>query len=192
MRQKTGDKHLAILQAAVQVFAEQGFADAKVARIARVAGVATGSVYNYFDSKEDLLHSIFRDMWSRMLEPLSVLGALQDLRPEERLRQMVDAVFERFSEDANLARVFVNEQSFWMHRWEGDLAVLFQRFIDLLGRTLADSGLAPGMDPTIQRYLVFGAVRQLIHQWADPACPFTREQAREQILLMLNSLTCSK
>jgi len=190
MRQKTGDKHLAILRAAVQVFAEQGFADAKVARIARVAGVATGSVYNYFDSKDDLLHSIFRDMWTRLLGALSQLAEQRELTAEERLRRMVDATFESFSTDANLARVFVNEQSFWMHRWEGELNELDRRFMDLLGRTLTESGLGPGMDPAIQRYLVFGAVRQLVHQWADPACTFGREEARQQILLLLRALTC--
>jgi TetR/AcrR family transcriptional regulator, fatty acid metabolism regulator protein len=190
MRQKSGDKHQAILRAAVQVFAEQGFADAKVARIARLAGVATGSVYNYFTSKEDLLHTIFRDMWTQMLEGLAELAEQQELSAEDRLDRMVDAVFDRFSDDANLARVFVNEQSFWMHRWEGELSALFARFIDLLGRTLADSGLAPGMDPGIQRYLVFGAVRQLIHQWADPDCRFSRAEAHEQILRLLRALTC--
>ena len=189
MRQKSGDKHSAILLAAVQVFADQGFADAKVARIARVAGVATGSVYNYFESKEDLLHSIFRDMWSRILEALTRLGEQTEVPSCQRLEMMVDAVFERFSDNTNLARVFVNEQSFWMHKWEGELATLFARFMDLLGSTLSDAGLRPQMDARIQRYLVFGAVRQLIHQWADPKCPFTREEAREQILLMLRSLT---
>lgn len=189
MRQKSGDKHTAILQAAVKVFADQGFAEAKVARIARVAGVATGSVYNYFDSKEALLHSIFQNMWSHILDALSQLAEQQDVPSTERLERMVDAVFARFSDDTNLARVFVNEQSFWMHRWEGDLADHFRTFMDLLGRTLEDAGLCKGMDGSIQRYLVFGAVRQLIHQWADPACPFTKEEARTQILHMLRCMT---
>ncbi|MDP2361579.1 MAG: TetR/AcrR family transcriptional regulator [bacterium] len=189
MRQKTGDKHGAILKAAVQVFADQGFAEAKVARIARVAGVATGSVYNYFDSKEDLLHSIFRDMWTRILEDLAELAGQTEVPSDQRLERMVDTVFDRFSDDANLARVFVNEQSFWMHRWEGELEQLYGRFMELLGRTLQDAGLRSQMDPTIQRYLVFGAVRQLIHQWVDPKCAFTREQAHAQILLLLHSLT---
>jgi TetR/AcrR family fatty acid metabolism transcriptional regulator len=189
MRQKSGDKHTAILQAAVQVFADQGFAEAKVARIARVAGVATGSVYNYFESKEDLLHCIFKDMWSRILEALTDLAAQSRIPSAERLERMVDAVFDRFSEDSNLARVFVNEQSFWMHKWEGDLSLLFSRFMDLLESTLQDAGLKPGMDARIQRYLVFGAVRQLIHQWADPKCPFSRDAAHSQILLLLRSMT---
>lgn len=189
MRSRSGDKHKAILEAAVEVFAEEGFAEAKVARIARVAGVATGSVYNYFDSKEDLLHSIFRAMWSDMLEGLSRLASTPDLRGEDRLGLMVDAVFERFSSDANLARVFVNEQSFWMHRWEGDLATLFGQFMDLLGATLSDAGLKESMDPAIMRYLVFGAVRQLIHQWADPECPFSKDEARNQIIQMLKAIT---
>jgi AcrR family transcriptional regulator len=189
MRTKSGDKHADILKAAVKVFAEDGFAEAKVATIARVAGVATGSVYNYFDSKEDLLHSIFHRMWTHLLADLSELARDTSLSGEDRFTRMVDSVFDHFSSDANLSRVFVNEQSFWMHRWEGDLATLYHEFMRLLGETLKDAGLKPGLKPEIVRYLFFGAVRQLIHLWADPACPFSREEAREQVVLMLKALS---
>src|SRR3954471_14239615 len=55
------DKRERILEAAVKIFAEKGFYNAKVSEIARVAGVADGTIYLYFKSKDDLLISIFED-----------------------------------------------------------------------------------------------------------------------------------
>ena len=52
------DKREAILRAAITVFAHNGYFNAKVADIAREAGVADGTVYLYFKSKEEILHSI--------------------------------------------------------------------------------------------------------------------------------------
>ena len=59
--QAGGDKRGRILDAAVRIFAEKGFYNAKVSEIARVAGVADGTIYLYFKSKDDLLISIFED-----------------------------------------------------------------------------------------------------------------------------------
>ena len=53
------DKREAILRAATKVFAESGYFNSKVADVARVAGVADGTVYLYFKSKEEILRSIF-------------------------------------------------------------------------------------------------------------------------------------
>ena len=58
-RNSTADKRSAILRAATRVFARNGYFNAKVADIARAADVADGTVYLYFKSKEEILHSIF-------------------------------------------------------------------------------------------------------------------------------------
>ena len=59
VRPPTGDKREAILRAAIAVFAHNGYFNSKVADIASEAGVADGTVYLYFKSKEEILHSIF-------------------------------------------------------------------------------------------------------------------------------------
>src|SRR5688500_20153568 len=59
IRPAVGDKREAILRAAISVFAHNGYFNSKVADIASEAGVADGTVYLYFKSKEDILHSIF-------------------------------------------------------------------------------------------------------------------------------------
>src|SRR6187402_3789819 len=53
------DKREAILRAAIKVFAGKGYFNSKVADIASEAGIADGTVYLYFKSKDDILHSIF-------------------------------------------------------------------------------------------------------------------------------------
>src|SRR5436309_15117473 len=82
-----GPKRDAILRAAIDVFADRGYFNAQVADVARVAGVAAGTVYLYFRSKDDLLVSIFE---RTMREALArVRDAVADTTdPRERLRRV--------------------------------------------------------------------------------------------------------
>src|SRR5439155_25451935 len=81
-----GPKRDAILRAAIDVFAERGYFNAQVADVARAAGVAAGTVYLYFRSKDDLLASIFeRAMREAFAESRAVLEGISD--PCERLRR---------------------------------------------------------------------------------------------------------
>src|ERR671934_2503792 len=79
------DKRDAILRAATEVFARHGFFQAQVADVARVAGVAAGTVYLYFRGKDDLLVSIFdRSMQDAIAEGRASAAGIDD--PVERLR----------------------------------------------------------------------------------------------------------
>src|ERR1700754_1086281 len=66
-RRRSGDKRDRILQAAVKVFARNGFHATRVSEVAKAAGVADGTIYLYFESKEELLFSLFEDRVSRLL-----------------------------------------------------------------------------------------------------------------------------
>src|SRR6478752_681363 len=79
------DKRDALLRAAIDVFASRGFFNAQVADVARAAGVAAGTVYLYFRSKDDLLVSIFeRTMRDTLAEGQAAVAAVPD--PAGRLR----------------------------------------------------------------------------------------------------------
>ena len=100
-----GDKRDRILAAATQVFARHGFFGAQVADVAREAGVAAGTVYLYFRSKDDLLISIFeKTMASAIAEGRQALAALTD--PEARLRRIARLHLARLGADRDLAVVF--------------------------------------------------------------------------------------
>src|SRR5947208_13803411 len=80
-------KREAILRAATDVFAGRGFFNAQVADVARAAGVAAGTVYLYFRSKDDLLVSIFeRTMREALADGQQAVASLRD--PAERLRRL--------------------------------------------------------------------------------------------------------
>ena len=99
------DKRDAILKAAVKVFAQNGYFKAQVADVARVAGVAAGTVYLYFRSKDDLLISIFeRTMKDAIDEGKAALAGVSD--PVERLRHIARLHLERLGRDRDLAVVF--------------------------------------------------------------------------------------
>src|SRR5205809_6248309 len=86
----TGAKRDAILRAAIDVFADRGFFSAQVADVARAAGVAAGTVYLYFKSKDDLLVSIFdRSMREGLTLGRAAVADLHD--PRERLRRLARA-----------------------------------------------------------------------------------------------------
>jgi TetR/AcrR family fatty acid metabolism transcriptional regulator len=99
------DKRVAILDAATVVFAKRGFFGSQVADVARAAGIAAGTVYLYFRSKDEILTSIFdRTMQEAIDEGRTALKDVRD--PVERLRQIARMHLARLGRDRNLAVVF--------------------------------------------------------------------------------------
>src|SRR2546421_8101525 len=87
IRPVIADKRQAILRAAIRVFARNGYFNSKVADIARAAGVADGTVYLYFKSKEEILHSIFdASMEKAIAEARQLIKNVTD--PREKLRRV--------------------------------------------------------------------------------------------------------
>src|SRR2546421_4207052 len=99
------DKREAILRAAIKVFAHRGYSNSKVADIAREAGIADGTVYLYFKSKDEVLHSIFdRAMDEFISEGRRELGRIEGA--EARLKKIAELHLERLGADRDLAIVF--------------------------------------------------------------------------------------
>src|SRR5204863_7313831 len=93
-----------ILRAAIEVFARNGYFNAKVSEIAKAAGVADGTIYLYFDAKEDLLVTIFREHTRNYLQSLErELAHVR--RPEERIRIAIRHHLEALGRDRSLAIV---------------------------------------------------------------------------------------
>src|SRR5207244_5766631 len=104
-RNAVADKRAAILRAATRVFARNGYFNSKVADIARAADVADGTVYLYFKSKEEILHSIFdQTVAEAVASGRKLIKALSD--PREKLRQIARLHLERLGADRDLAVVF--------------------------------------------------------------------------------------
>jgi TetR/AcrR family transcriptional repressor of bet genes len=88
-----------LVEAAISVIHEQGFASATVARIARRAGVSAGMVHHYFESKDDLLFATMRHLLAE-LRADAVARLARAAGPDQRIRAIIDACFgdEQFDE----------------------------------------------------------------------------------------------
>ena len=163
-----GPKRDAILRAAIDVFAGRGFFNAQVADVARAAGVAAGTVYLYFKSKDDLLVSIFE---RSMREGLTTgRAAVVDLRdPRERLRRLARAHLARLGSDRNLAIVFqveLRQSTKFMERFS---ATLLRDYLGLIREAIAD-GQREGtfradVKATAMAKMLFGALDEMATNW---------------------------
>jgi TetR/AcrR family fatty acid metabolism transcriptional regulator len=163
-----GDKHEAILRAAIQVFAGRGFFNAQVADVARAAGVAAGTVYLYFRSKDDLLISIFeRTMREAIDQGRAALAGVSD--PVERLRRIARLHLERMSRDRDLAIVFQVELRQSTKFMEHFSATQVREYLGILRDVIAE-GQAQGLlrrdvNPTLAAKVLFGALDEMATNW---------------------------
>lgn len=161
-------KRDAILRAAIDVFAERGFFNAQVADVARSAGVAAGTVYLYFRSKDDLLVSIFeRTMKAALAEGRAVAAATPD--PRERLRQLARLHLARLGRDRNLAIVFqveLRQSTKFMERFS---STLLRDYLGLIRTAIADGqreGVFRGnLSATAGAKMLFGALDEMATNW---------------------------
>ena len=102
------EKRRLILRAAITVFARSGYHTSRVADVAKEAGVSYGLVYHYFGSKEDLLETIFRRTWSRMLEAVEEVERAE-ATAREQIAGVARIVLGSWELDPDLVRVLVRE-----------------------------------------------------------------------------------
>lgn len=168
VRPVVADKREAILRAAITVFAHNGYFNAKVADIAREAGVADGTVYLYFKSKEEILHSIFdRSVGDAVADVKAKLATISD--PREKLREIARLHLERLGADRDLAVVFQVELRGSTKFMEEFSAAGFAEYLELIRSTFEDGQRAglfrPNLNPKVVSKILFGALDEMATNW---------------------------
>jgi TetR/AcrR family fatty acid metabolism transcriptional regulator len=173
-----------ILRAAVDVFAKSGYFNAKVAEIAKSAGVADGTIYLYFDGKEDLLITIFRESTRSFLQSLEQHLATVS-RPEERIRSAIRHHLEALGRDRSLAVVSQVEL-----RHSLKFMSLFSQeevaeYLNLL-RKLVEQGQAEGtfrrnLHPQLVAKAIFGILDEMVTSWILSEKDYALADQSEQI-----------
>jgi TetR/AcrR family fatty acid metabolism transcriptional regulator len=168
VRPVVGDKREAILRAAISVFAHNGYFNSKVADIAREAGVADGTVYLYFKSKEEILHSIFdRSVDEAVADARKQLAALSD--PQEKLRQIARMHLERLGADRDLAVVFQVELRGSTKFMEEFSAAGFAEYLALIRSTFEEGQRAgifrADLNAKVVAKILFGALDEMATNW---------------------------
>jgi TetR/AcrR family transcriptional regulator, fatty acid metabolism regulator protein len=193
MRTRSGNKEQRILEAAVTVFAQDGYHRSKISVIAEEAGVAIGSVYVYFKNKEAILQRIFADLWTHFSTELEIRYHRKDLNSIEKLDAMIDLVFDEFIHNPDLGIVFVNEQNYLLQKSRSGFEQYYEAFLEL-GSQIVQDGMKKGLfrkdvDLLVLRHFTFGGIRHLIHLWARDPKHFSLPDIRASIKnLVKNSI----
>jgi len=185
-----GAKKDAILRAATDVFAERGFFNAQVADVAHAAGVAAGTVYLYFRSKDDLLVSIFeRTMRECLTQGRASAAATRD--PRERLRRFAQLHLAHLGRDRNLAVVFqveLRQSTKFMERFS---STLLRDYLGLIREAIADGQrqgvIRADLNPTVTAKMFFGALDEMATNWILSRRRYSLKAEAEKVVdLFLN------
>jgi TetR/AcrR family transcriptional regulator, fatty acid metabolism regulator protein len=185
MRKKEGNKEEDILKAAIEVFAQAGFYDAKISKIAELANVSIGSIYVYYQNKDDIIYKIFDKLWGSLYYNLEALVNRSDLSMVEKYDAMIDMIFDTFTENSSTAIVIAHEQQRLLLRNKENFTPYYDKFIDL-GEKIVKEGIRkkvfnPNIDSNIFRHFLLGAFRDLINSWATAPEEFHLNDVRRNI-----------
>jgi len=187
------DKRESILRAATHVFARNGYFNSKVADIARVAGVADGTVYLYFKSKEEILRSIFdRGIEILIAEARELIAGAAD--PRERLRRIARLHLERLGADRDLAVVFQVELRGSTKFLEEFSAAGLAEYLRLI-REVFEEGQRAGqfrkdLNAKLVAKILFGALDEMATNWILSKRRYKLAPMADEVLdIFLNGVT---
>jgi TetR/AcrR family fatty acid metabolism transcriptional regulator len=184
-KKKSSDKHRRIIQAAVKVFAKNGFYNSKVSEIARAANVADGTIYLYFQNKDDILIRLFEEEMAAILQRVRHEIA-QEAHPALKLKRFALAHLKLVEENQELAEIIqveIRQSSKFMKEYKN---VQFQEYLNLIS-SIVREGQAAGefrhdVEPGVFKRAFFGALDEMSRYWVlSPVKKYDINRAAEEI-----------
>ena len=168
MKNRNRDKHKRIINAATKIFAQKGFFQAKVSDIAKEAQVADGTIYLYFENKDDILISLFEEQMNRVLEDMKT----QVLKEEDAVKKIEKFAFNHLKlvelnkNVAEIIQVELRQSSKFMKEYKNEK---FHEYLNLIGDIIRE-GQEKGIFkediiPGIAKRAFFGALDEMSRFW---------------------------
>jgi TetR/AcrR family fatty acid metabolism transcriptional regulator len=162
------DRRRAILDAAVRVFARQGFHACRVSDIADEAGVAYGLLYHYFPSKEEVLNTLFLERWGVMLEMIREVDREQ-LPVREKLGTIASFIVDSYRHDPDLMKVIIVEvtraaNSFGQTHL-GQIREAYRLIGEIVTKAQEEGVFKPEIDAEFAAMTFYGAIEQVLTGW---------------------------
>jgi TetR/AcrR family fatty acid metabolism transcriptional regulator len=190
MAKKIGEKSEAILKAATEVFAETGYHNASISKIAKIAGIADGTIYLYFDNKEDILITLINETFFNQFFPLLEKNLSYFNDPKLLLFELVNTYFQFFGSDKNLSRVIQIEfrQSTPIIRAEIKQALIkhFSIIESVVRKGQEEGVFRTDVSVRDARKLIFGTMTETLTCWVFSSREYavmTRMEATYKMLL---------
>jgi TetR/AcrR family transcriptional regulator, fatty acid metabolism regulator protein len=162
------DKPQQIIDAAVRVFARKGYYNSRVSDIAREAGIAAGTIYLYFKTKDDILVTLFRD---KMADFVGVLrkAIAGEADAASKIRRLVSLHFRILEESPDLAEVVQVElrqgQKFFRGASSQEIGAYFALIGSVLEEGVAEGRFRSGLPVKVATKILFGAMDQMATSW---------------------------
>ncbi|HST69747.1 MAG TPA: TetR/AcrR family transcriptional regulator [Solirubrobacterales bacterium] len=182
------DKRRLILDAAVRVFARQGFHATRVSDIADEAGVAYGLVYHYFSSKDEVLNELFIERWSLLLAAIEETDKTT-VSPREKLAAVATFIFDSYRHDPELMKVIIVEVTRAANSFGQTHLEEIRRAYESIAKIVADGqengAFRKDVAPMFASLAFYGAIEQLLSGWifgTIPASDTDFDEARDLLV----------
>ena len=163
-----------ILDAAVRVFARQGFHTCRVSDIADEAGVAYGLVYHYFRSKDEVLDTLFLERWNVMLDAIREVDA-RPIPAREKLHEVASFIVESYRHDPELMKVIIVEvtraaNSFGQTHLD-KIREAYGLIAEIVRKAQVAGEFRDDVTPEFAAMAFYGAIEQVLTGWIFDALP---------------------
>lgn len=182
---RSSDKHRRIIEAAVKVFAKNGFYNSKVSEIARAANVADGTIYLYFQNKDDILIRLFEEEMSTILQKMTA-EVEKENDPAKKLQRFALIHLKLVEDNQELAEIIqveTRQSSKFMKEYKNPQ---FQQYLNLISSIIRE-GQAQGVfraeiEPGVFKRAFFGALDEMSRYWVlSTARKYSISKAAEEI-----------
>ncbi|TFE27539.1 TetR/AcrR family transcriptional regulator [Cohnella luojiensis] len=168
MASKKTEKFDRIIDAAVKVFAETGYHGSQVSKIAREAGVADGTIYLYFKSKEDILVSLFRVRLGELVEKFKESVEASDTA-DGAIRKICELHYRELESNPDFAyvtQIELRQSSLELRKAIGQaLKPYIQLIEEVLVQGIEEGTFRQGLDVKLTRLLIFGGIDEAVTSW---------------------------
>jgi TetR/AcrR family transcriptional regulator, fatty acid metabolism regulator protein len=182
------DKRRQILDAAIRVFARQGFHSTRVSDIADEAGVAYGLVYHYFRSKDEVLNELFSERWSLLLAAIEETDS-NGATPRAKLQAVAAFIIDSYRHDPELMKVIIVEVTRAANSFGRTHLPEIRGAYESIAKIVADGqkegAFRRDIDPTFASMSFYGAIEQLLSGWIFEVIPASErdfDQAKELVV----------
>ncbi|CAL1524716.1 Fatty acid metabolism regulator protein [Bacillus subtilis] len=167
MKQKR-PKYMQIIDAAVEVIAENGYHQSQVSKIAKQAGVADGTIYLYFKNKEDILISLFKEKMGQFIERMEE-DIKEKATAKEKLALVISKHFSLLAGDHNLAIVTqleLRQSNLELRQKINEILKGYLNILDgILTEGIQSGEIKDGLDVRLARQMIFGTIDETVTTW---------------------------
>jgi TetR/AcrR family transcriptional regulator, fatty acid metabolism regulator protein len=167
-KRKNNEKYYKIIEAATKVFARKGFYKAKISEIASEAQVADGTIYIYFDNKDDILICLFEEQMKAVLDNMVIQISKED-DPVKKLEKFALAHLQLVEQNKHMAEIIqveVRQSSKFMKEYRNDPFVQYLELIaDIIRQGQKEGLFKKGIIPGVAKRAFFGALDEMSRFW---------------------------